>query len=143
MNIALRAVTAVASIVAGVLHWDIWAHHGYRSAPVREMFVASAALGVALGLLAFVNRRRAAVPAAVASAVFLAAFALSRLDEVPTFHGGWSDAGLAPQDASVLGVSTTLLLVVAEVAAVLCGLASLLFRRQPRPAALSVAYARA
>ena len=143
MNILLRAVTAVASITAGVLHWDIWANHGYRSAPIREMFVASGVLAVALGLLALVPRRTAALPAAVANAVFLVAFAVSRVGEVPTFHGGWSEAGLAPDGATILGVSTTLLLLLAEGLAVVCGLASALFRGQRRSVALPAEYARA
>ena len=142
MNILLRGATAVASIAAGALHWDIWANHGYRSAPVRELFVASAVLGVALGLVAFVNRRTAALPAVVANTVFLAAFALSRVTEVPTFHGGWSEAGLAPDDASLLGVSTTLLLLLAESVAVAAGLASLAFGRE-RATAVPVEFARA
>lgn len=132
MNTLLRAITAVASIAAGALHWDIWANHGYRSAPVRELFVASAVLGVALGLVAFLNRRKAALPAAVANAGFLAAFALSRVTEIPTFHGGFREMGLAPDDATLRGVSTTLLLVVAEAVAVVAGLASLAFGRERR-----------
>ena len=130
----LRIVTAVASIAAGALHWDIWANHGYRSAPVRELFVASAVLAVVLGLVACVNRRKAALPAAAANAVFLAAFALSRVTELPTFHGGWREVGLAPDGATLLGVSTTLLLLVAEAVAVAAGLASLAFGRERRTA---------
>jgi len=136
MNIALRAVTAVASITAGVLHWDIWANHGYRQAPIREMFVLSAVVGVALGGLALVKHPKAALPAAVANAAFFAAFALSRVSEVPTFHGGWSESGLAPTDATILGVSTTLLLLVAEGLAIVCGLASVLVGRRHRPTPL-------
>ncbi|CAA9220776.1 MAG: hypothetical protein AVDCRST_MAG76-684 [uncultured Acidimicrobiales bacterium] len=143
MNTLLRAVTAVASITAGVLHGDIWANHGYRSAPIREMFVASAVLAVALGLLALVPWRLAAVPAAVANAVFLGAFALSRVGEVPTFHGGWSEGGLAPQGATILGVSTTLLLLTAEGLAVACGLASAVFGGERRSVPLPAGYARA
>ncbi len=143
MNLVLRLVTAAASIAAGVLHWDIWANHGYRSAPVRELFVASAALGVAVGLLALVSRK-AALVAAVVNAGFLAAFALSRVSEMPTFHGGWSEEGLAPVEAMIQGVSTTLLLLVAEGVAVACGVLSLLFgRRERRGRPLPAEYARA
>ncbi len=143
MNLVLRALTAVASIAAGALHYDIWANHGYRSTPIREMFLASAVLGVALGLLALVPRRRAALPAALVNAMFLGAFALSRVSEVPTFHGPWSETGLAPEDAMIQGVSTTLLLLIAEAAAVLFGLASVLFGGRRRSAPLPAEYARA
>jgi len=142
MNKVLRAATALFSIVAGVLHWDIWAHHGYRSTPVREMFVASAAAGVLVGLLALVGRY-GALPAVAANAAFLGAFALSRLSEVPTFHGGWSETGLAPKDATLLGVSTVLVLVVSEGLAVVCGLASLVFGRGSAGQPLPAEYARA
>ena len=143
MNKVLRAVTAIFSIGAGVLHWDIWANHGYRSTPVRELIIASAVIAVVLGLVCFVERPRAALPAAVANAVFLGAFALSRLAEVPTFHGGWSETGLAPDSAMVGGVSTTLLLVVAEALAVVVGLASVAFGRAPRSAGLPASFAQA
>jgi len=142
MNKVLRAATALLSIGAGVLHWDIWAHHGYRFTPVREMFVASAGVGVVVGLVALFGRW-AALGAVVANAAFLGAFALSRLSEVPTFHGGWSESGLAPKDATILGVSTVLVLVVSEGLAVVCGLASLLARRQPRSRPLPNEFARA
>ncbi len=143
MNTLLRSLAAVASIAAGVLHWDIWANHGYRQTPIREMFIASAVAGVALGLFAMLPRRGAAIPAVVVNAVFLGAFALSRVSEVPTFHGPWSEKGLAPADAMIAGVSTTLLLVVAEGAAVLFGLASLAFGRARRSAPLPYEVARA
>ena len=113
MNTLLRALTAVFSIAAGVLHWDIWANHGYRSAPVREMIIASAVIGVVLGLFALVNRSWTGVPAAVANAAFLGAFALSRVTELPTLHGSWSEVGLSPESAVILSVPTTLLLVIA------------------------------
>ena len=144
MRTVLRAAVAVFSIAAGVLHWDIWANHGYRSTPVREMFIASAAVGVLVGLLALVNRRWAGVPAVVANAACLGGFALSRTSEVPTFHGGWSESGLAPTSATLGGVSTTLVLVVAEGLAVLCGLASFLaHRRSTRSRPLPAEVARA
>jgi len=143
MNTLLRAVTAVLSIGAGVLHWDIWANHGYRSTPVRELIVASAVIGVIVGLVALIDRPRAAIPAVVANAAFLGAFALSRWTELPTFHGGWSESGLNPTDATILGVSTTLLLVLAEGLAVLCGLASVYFGREPRAVPLPTDFARA
>lgn len=143
MNRVLRAATALLSIGAGVLHWDLWANHGYRSTPVREMFVASAVLGVVLGLLCLVEKRWAAIPAAVANAAFLGAFALSRAAEVPTFHGGWSETGLAPDSAMLGGVSTTLVLLVAEALAVVVGLASVAFGRASRRVALPADFARA
>ena len=144
MNQVLRAATALFSIGAGVLHWDLWANHGYRSTPVREMFIASAVVGVVLGLLCLVPRRSAALPAAVANALFLGAFALSRVAEVPTFHGGWSESGLAPENAMLGGtVSTTLVLIVAEALAVATGLASVAFGRARRTRALPAEYARA
>ncbi len=143
MNTVLRVVTAIASIAAGAIHWDIWANHGYRSAPVRELILASAVLAVALGLLAFLNRRWAALPAAVANALFLAAFAVSRTAELPTLHGPWKEMGLAPEGAELLGIPTTLLLLVAEGVAVVCGLASLLFGRARRTAPLPGEFARA
>lgn len=142
MNILLRVVAALASIAAGVLHWDIWAHHGYRQAPVRELFVASAAAGVAVGLVALINRRWAALPAVVANAGFLGAFALSRLTEIPTLHGSFSESGLNPRDATLGGVSTTAVLVGAEALAVLLGLASLVFGRGSRSRPLPAEYAR-
>jgi len=142
MNKLLRSAAALFSIGAGVLHWDIWANHGYRFTPVKEMFVASAAAGVVLGLLALIGRRWWALPAVVANAAFLGAFALSRLDEVPTFHGGWSEKGLAPKEATLLGISTVLVLVVSEGLAVTCGLASLLFGGSPSSRALPSEFAR-
>jgi len=143
VNTILRVATGLLSIAAGVLHWDIWAHHGYRQAPVRELFVASAAVGVVVGLAALLNRRWAALPAAVANAAFLGGFALSRLTELPTLHGRFSESGLNPIDATVGGVSTTGVLVTCEALAVLLGLASLLFGRPPRSRPLPAEYARA
>ncbi len=141
MNILLRTFAAVASITAGVLHWDIWAHHGYRSTPIREMFIASAAVGVVVGLIAFLPSRGSAILAGLANAVFLGAFALSRVSKVPTFHGSFSETGLAPKDAMLLGASTTLLLLVAEGVAAAFGLGSILFgrprRSRPLPAEVS------
>lgn len=142
MNRALRAMTAVASIAAGVLHWDIWANHGYRSAPVRELFVASAVLGVAAGLLALAGRL-GALAAAIVNAGFLAAFTLSRVGEMPTLHGGWREAGLNPEGAAILGASTTLLLLIAEGVAVVCGLTAPLAGRERRGVPLPSEYARA
>ncbi len=142
MNTVLRAAAALFSIGAGVAHYDIWANHGYRSTPIREMFIASAVVGVVVGVLAFVNRRSAVLPLVVANVAFLGAFALSRVSEVPTFHGAWSETGLAPDTAMTLGVSTTLLLVIAEGLAVLLGLASLGFGRT-RTRALPSEFARA
>lgn len=132
MNKALGAAAALFSIGAGAAHWDIWANHGYRSTPVREMFIASAVVGVVVGLIGLVPKRGAALPIVVANAAFLGAFALSRVTELPTFHGGWSDSGLSPANATYLGVSTTLCLVVAEALAVACGLASFAVGRKPR-----------
>jgi hypothetical protein len=143
MNTLLRALTAVFSIGAGVLHWNLWAEHGYRSAPVRELFVASAVIGVVLGMIAFVERPRAALPAAAANAVFLGAFALSRVAELPTLHGRWTESGLAPDSAAILGVPTTLILLGAEGLAVACGLASAFFGRERRTAPLPADFARA
>lgn len=143
VNTLLRTLAGVASIVAGVLHWNIWADHGYRQTPIREMFIASAVVGVALGLLAVVPKRGAAIPAAVANALFLGAFALSRVAEVPTLHGPFSEKGLAPEDAMIVGVSTTLLLIVAEAVAVALGLASVAFGRARRSAPLPYEVARA
>ncbi|MEO5680119.1 MAG: hypothetical protein ABIS47_10665 [Acidimicrobiales bacterium] len=142
-NTALRATAGLASIAAGALHWDIWANHGYRATPIREMFIASAVVAVVLGLVAVVPKRAAAMPAAVANALFLGAFTLSRVSTVPTFHGKWSESGLAPKDAMILGVSTTLLLLVAEGLTVVCGLASLLLGRPRRSVPLPGAVARA
>lgn len=142
-NTLFRVLTALASIAAGVLHWEIWAHHGYRSTPIREMFIASAVTGVAVGAVALIGRPRAAALAVVANIGFLAAFVLSRVSEVPTFHGPWSEMGLAPNDATLLGVSTTLVLLIAEGAAVVFGLASLAFSRGPRSVPLPSAVARA
>jgi len=143
VNTLLRTLAAVASIIAGVLHWNIWANHGYRQTPIREMFIASAVAGVALGLLAVLPKRWAAIPAVLANAAFLGAFALSRVAEVPTFHGPFSEKGLAPDDAMIVGVSTTLLLLVAEGLAVVLGAASLAFGRAGRSAPLPYEVARA
>ncbi len=143
MNAALRLVAGLASIGAGALHYDIWANHGYRSTPIREMFIASAVVGVLVGLIAFASKHKAALPLVVANAIFLGAFALSRISEVPTFHGGWSESGLAPESAMLLGVSTTLTLLVAEGLAVAAGLASLAFGRTPRSRPLPAEVARA
>lgn len=144
MRVVLRAAVAALSIAAGVLHWDIWANHGYRSTPVRELFVASAVVGVVVGLVALVDRRWAVVPAVVANAAFLGAFALSRVSEVPTLHGGWSERGLAPTSATLAGVSTVLVLVVAEALVVLLGLVALLAgRRGARRPGLPAEFARA
>jgi len=142
VNKSLRAATALFSIGAGVLHWDIWAHHGYRQAPVRELFIASAVIGVVLGVIALFGRL-AALPATVANAMFLGAFALSRINEVPTFHGGFSESGLNPSDATIAGVSTALLLVLCEGLAVLSGLASVVLGRRARTRPLPAEYTRA
>lgn len=143
MNPLLRSLAAVASIAAGVLHWDIWANHGYRSTPIRELFIASAVVAVVAGLIALTPKRGAAIPAALVNALFLGAFVLSRVSEVPTFHGAFSERGLAPRDATFMGVSTTLLLLIAEGVAVVFGLASILFGRTRRSRPLPVEFARA
>lgn len=143
MNKVLRAATAILSISAAVLHWDIWANHGYRSTPVRELLIASAVIGLVAGLVAFVDRAGAGLPAAAANAVFLGAFAVSRVAELPTFHGGWRESGLAPDSATVLGLSSTLLLVLAEALAVACGVGAAFFGREVRAAPLPAAFARA
>lgn len=143
MNTLFRALTALFSVAAGALHWNLWAEHGYRSTPVRELFIASAIVGVALGLLAIVDRTWAGLPAAVANAVFLGAFALSRVTELPTLHGGWSESGLAPESAKILLIPTTLLLLLAEGLAVVCGLASVYFGRGRATAPLPGEFARA
>ena len=143
MNKVLRAATAIFSVAAAVLHWDIWANHGYRSAPVRELFIASAVVGLVAGLFAFVDRPSAGLPAAAVNAVFLGAFALSRVAALPTFHGGWSESGLAPDRATVLGLSSTLLLLLAEALAVACGVGAAFFGREPRAVALPADFARA
>lgn len=142
VNTLLRTLAAVASIAAGVLHWDIWANHGYRSAPIRELFVASAVVGVVAGLLAFVPKAASAVPAVLVNALFLGAFILSRVASVPTFHGSFSESGLNPKDAIILTVSTTVLLLVAEGAAVVLGAASVFFGRGRRSTPLPSEYAR-
>lgn len=143
MNTLLRALTAVFSITAGVLHWNLWSNHGYRSAPVRELFIASAVLGIALGLVAIIERSSSGLPAAAANAVFLGAFALSRVAELPTLHGGWTESGLAPDSATILLVPTTLILLVCEALAVVCGVASAYFGRERASAPLPVEFARA
>lgn len=135
-NQLLRGATALFSIGAGVLHWDLWTNHGYRDTPARELIIAAAVIGVVVGLIAFVDRLRAGVPAVAANAVFLVAFALSRVAQLPTFHGGWSESGLAPDSAEFLGAPTTLILVVAEALAVIFGIASIVFGREPRATAL-------
>ncbi len=142
LNTLLRTLAAVASIAAGVLHWDIWANHGYRSTPIRELFVASAVVGVIAGLLAFLPKAASAVPAVLVNVVFLGALVLSRVASVPTFHGPFSASGLEPMDAMIVGVSTTLLLIVAEGAAVVLGVASIFFGRGRRSTPLPSEYAR-
>jgi hypothetical protein len=136
MNRLLRASAGLFSLVAGLLHWDIWANHGYDSTPVRELMITAAVVGVVLGLLAYVDRQPAALPAAVANLLFLGAFALSRVASLPTFHGGWSESGLAPAGATYFGISTTLLVLLAEALAVACGFASVLFGREAPARAL-------
>lgn len=137
MNKVLRALAAVLSIGAALLHWDIWANHGYRSTPVREMFIASAVVGGLVALIALFPRRWAALPLVVANAAFLGAFVLSRVAEVPTFHGGWSEKGLAPKGVMTLGISSTGLLIACEGLAIACAIAALAFgrdRSRPLPA---------
>jgi hypothetical protein len=143
MNTLFRALTAVFSIAAGVLHWNLWANHGYRTAPVRELFIASAVIGVAVGLIAIVERANAGLPAAAVNAVFLGAFALSRVAELPTLHGGWTESGLAPESATLLLVPTTLILLVCEGLAVVCGVASAYFGRERSGPGLPAEFARA
>ncbi len=143
MNAVLRALTVIFSISAGLLHWDLWANHDYDAIPARELIIASAVIGTVLGLVAFLERQWSPLPAAAANAVFLLAFAVSRLAELPTFHGGWSESGLAPAGVTTVGISTTLVLLVAEALAVACGLGACLTGRKPRPAALPREFARA
>lgn len=142
MNKVLRALAAIFSIGAALLHWDIWANHQYRFTPVREMFIASAVVGGLVGLFAFFPRRWAAIPVAVANAAFLGAFVLSRVAEVPTFHGGWSEKGLAPKGVVTLGISSTLVLIVCEGLAITFALAALAFGRRDRNIALPAEVAR-
>jgi hypothetical protein len=139
----LRALTVIFSMLAALLHWDLWANHGYDDTPVRELFIAAAVIGILVGLVAFAERQRTSLPAVVANATFLLAFALSRLVELPTLRGGWSESGLAPEGVTSVGVSTTLVLLVAEVLAVAFGLAVFLLGREPRPVALPTEFARA
>jgi hypothetical protein len=126
-----RAAIALASVLAGVLHYDIWANHGYRAAPVRELFVLQAVAAVAAGALALLPRTVAAAPAVAVSAASLIAFLLSRTVGVPTLHGSFEEGGLQPSDASIAGISTTLLVLLAEAVVVAAG-ASILLRRAPR-----------
>ena len=142
MNPVLRALTVIFSVVAGLLHWDLWANHGYDATPVRELLIAAAVIGVIVGLVAVSDRPRATLPAIVANAVFLVAFALSRVAALPSLHGMWSESGLAPDGVTSAGVSTTLVLLVAEVLAVACGLGALLLAREPRALPLPTEFAR-
>ena len=142
MKPLLNALTVIFSLLAGLLHWDLWANHGYDGTPVRELIIGAAVVGTLVGLLAFSERPGATLPAVVANAVFLFAFALSRVAQLPTLHGGWSESGLAPTGVTSLGVSTTLVLLVAEALAVAGGLGTFLLSREPRPVPLPTAFAR-
>jgi hypothetical protein len=121
MTWMLRGVVAVSSVLTGFLHYDIWANHGYRGAPVKELFIAQAVAAAVAGGLAVIPRATAVLPAIAVSAGSLAAFALSRTVGVPTLHGSFEESGLQPSAAHVLGLSSTVVILVAEVAAIVCG----------------------
>jgi hypothetical protein len=142
MKPLLNALTVIFSLVAGLLHWDLWANHGYDGTPVRELIIAAAVVGTLAGLLAFSERPGATMPAVVANAAFLLAFALSRVAQLPTLHGGWSESGLAPDGVTSVGISTTLVVLVAEALAVTFGLVSFLLSRDPKAVPLPTAFAR-
>lgn len=142
VNPVLRALTVIFSVIAGLLHWDLWANHGYDATPVREMLIASAVIGVVAGVVAFSDRPWATLPAIAANAVFLVAFALSRVASLPSLHGLWNESGLAPEGVTSAGISTTLVIVVCELLAVACGLGAFLLVREPRAVALPTEFAR-
>jgi len=117
MTRPLRIVIAVSSIISGALHFDIWANLGYKSAPVKELFVIQAVLAVVAGLVALAPRTLAVAPALAVNAGSLIAFALSRTVGVPTFHGSFEERALQPS-----AVRTIVVLVAEVVAVVVAGL---------------------
>ena len=125
-----RIGVAVAVGISGFIHLRIWQHE-YRSAPVREMFVANWALSalVAVVLVASVAGRipsrvdRAALLGATLLALgSLAAFALSRGPGLPTLHGTFKEHGLETTAAYFFGIGSAKVALVSEtVAATLSG----------------------
>lgn len=129
MRWAARAVVAITSVLSGALHLDIWANHGYRSAPVRELFVLQGSAAIAAGVTVLMPRAGAAWPALLVNMASLIAFALSRTVGVPTLHGSFAETGLQPSGARLLGVSSTAVTLVVGVLAVVISL-YLLFHRE-------------
>jgi hypothetical protein len=112
---ALVAVISIA--VGGYVHFRLW-HGVYRHAPIREMFVANFVASAIVAVAVLLSRRVFAVAGAAISAGSLTALVLSRTVGLPTFHGRWTEIGLAPGQ-SVLGINETLVVIIAESVALL------------------------
>jgi hypothetical protein len=112
MKRVLTVVAAIGIALGGYIHFRLW-HGVYRHAPVREMFLIDVVLSAFLTIAVFIPRRVFAAAGAVLTGGSLAAIALSRTVGLPTFHGKWTEVGLAPQQ-SLFGINETLLVIIAE-----------------------------
>jgi hypothetical protein len=122
-QLALRVVAAVALVVIGYGHFNLW-QNGYKHTPVDQMFLLCFAAGIVLGLLALVGPRRiAGLLGAGFALLTFAAFALSRGPGVPTFNGTFKEHGYLSPTAGLhlFGLNIALTLMIAEgVAVVVC-----------------------
>lgn len=128
-----RAISFIASLslgAAGYLHFRLWAA-GYRYAPIREMFVVTFVLAAVIGVALLASKWFPAAAGAALSAGSLTALALSRTVGLPTPHGRWTEVGLAPGQ-TLLGVNETLLIIIAELVAVVACAAVLMLALRSR-----------
>ena len=121
MKRVLTVVAAIGIALGGYIHFRLW-HGVYRHAPVREMFLIDVVLSAFLALAVFIPKPAFALAGAALTAGSLVAIALSRTVGLPTFHGKWTEVGLAPQQA-LFGINETLLVIIAESVALLACLA--------------------
>ena len=134
-------VAAGCIALTGFVHFEIW-RYDYRHAPVREMFLAQAAVSAIVAVLLVVTAARPVLAAGIGKWSLLAgmllaeaslvAFAVSRGPGLPTLHGNFKEHGLETTASYVFGLGSAKTILVAETAAaVLCG-ALLIQRRGSR-----------
>jgi hypothetical protein len=118
MKRLFSVVAAIGIGLGGFVHFRLW-HGVYHLAPIHQMFVLNIVLSAFLAIAVFIPRRVFALAGAALSAGSLAAIALSRTSfGLPTsLHVRWMEKGLAPAGQTLFGVSDTLLVILAESAA--------------------------